>query len=199
MKRLLHTGCGKKSIVDTTPGFNTGEWEEVRLDIDPDVNPDIVASITDMSAVQTGSMDGVFSSHTIEHLHPYEVETAMAEFNRVLKPDGFLVVTTPDLESACRAVLEGGPLKVVYTTDIGPMTPLDIIYGYRPSTEHFPGMIHKCGFTPQLLAKCLYASGFKGVLGRSRPNVCDVWMMAFKDATLQSHFQEISGQHIPSE
>ena len=34
---------------NTTPVFNSDEWEEVRLDIDKHVNPDIVCSIEDMS------------------------------------------------------------------------------------------------------------------------------------------------------
>jgi len=69
------------------------------LDIDPSVAPDIVGTMTDMSAVATASIDAIFSSHNIEHLYPHEVPIALAEFLRVLKDDGFAVVTCPDLRS----------------------------------------------------------------------------------------------------
>ena len=39
------------------------------------------------------SRDGhTVSSPNIEHLHPHEVPTALAEFLRILRPDGFLIV-----------------------------------------------------------------------------------------------------------
>jgi predicted SAM-dependent methyltransferase len=40
-----------------------------------------------MSALATGSVDAVVSSHNMEHLYPHEVPLALAEFVRVLKPD----------------------------------------------------------------------------------------------------------------
>jgi len=98
MPRFLHVGCGPKSKDRTTRAFNTTEWEEVRLDIDQSVKPDIIGTMTDMSSVQSASMDAIFSSHNIEHLYPHEVALALSEFKRVLKPDGFLVVTCPDLQ-----------------------------------------------------------------------------------------------------
>jgi len=86
MKTLLHVGCGQKHKDRTTAGFNRPEWHEIRLDIDPKVQPDVIGTMLDMSAVATGSMDAVYSSHNIEHLYPYEVPVALNEFLRVLKP-----------------------------------------------------------------------------------------------------------------
>ena len=51
MPKLLHVGCGRQTKARTTPGFQGREWTEVRLDIDPTVEPDIVASITNMSSI----------------------------------------------------------------------------------------------------------------------------------------------------
>lgn len=53
----------------------------------------MLGTMTSMDAVQTGSMDALFSSHNIEHLYPYEVPVALAEFRRVLNDDGFAVIT----------------------------------------------------------------------------------------------------------
>ena len=98
MKRFLHVGCGPKRKAQTTAAFDTPDWQEVRFDIDAGVAPDIIGTMTDMSAVATGSIDAVFSSHNIEHLYPHEVPTALAEFLRVLTPGGFAVITCPDLQ-----------------------------------------------------------------------------------------------------
>ena len=78
MKILLHVGPGHARLEHTTPGFNNGHWQELRLDIDPTVQPDILGSMTDMSQVNDQSVDAIFSSHNIEHLYPHEVPTALA-------------------------------------------------------------------------------------------------------------------------
>ena len=87
MKKLLHVGCGtdnKKSL----KGFNNSFWSETRLDIDKNVQPDIVGSLTDMSLVDSRSVDALFSCHNIEHIYTQEVPTALREGNRVLSDDG---------------------------------------------------------------------------------------------------------------
>jgi len=130
MRTFLHVGCGTKHKGQTTRGFNTDAWIELRLDIDESVDPDIVGSMTEMSAVASESVDAVFSSHNIEHLYPHEVLLALREFLRVLKPDGFLVVTCPDLQSVCRLVAEDKLTEPAYTAPAGPIAPLDILYGH---------------------------------------------------------------------
>ncbi len=63
MKTFLHVGCGPKRKNQTTQGFNTPDWTELRLDIDARVAPDIIGTMTDMSAVADASVDAIFSSH----------------------------------------------------------------------------------------------------------------------------------------
>ena len=67
MKTFLHVGCGSKRKDQTTRGFHSADWQELRLDIDPSVRLDNVGTMIDMSDV---SVDAVFSSHNIEHLYP---------------------------------------------------------------------------------------------------------------------------------
>lgn len=69
--KLLNVGCGPLGRAHGFAGFE--DWQEVRLDIDPAVQPDVVVTMTDMSAVATGSIDAIVSSHNIEHLYPHEV------------------------------------------------------------------------------------------------------------------------------
>jgi predicted SAM-dependent methyltransferase len=114
MPPFLPVGCGAKRKEQTTRGFNTPQWHELRLDIDPAAAPDIVGSMTEMTAVASESVDAIFSSHNIEHLEAHEVPVALAEFLRVLKPGGFAVITCPDLQSVCALVAEGKLLDPCY-------------------------------------------------------------------------------------
>ena len=110
-KTFLHVGPGQSYKDNTTPVFNTDEWEEVRLDIDPDVNPDIISSIQDMSSVEDSTFDAVYSSHNIEHVFAHEVIPTLQEFKRVLNDEGFLVLTCPDIKSVCKLIGEGNIRK----------------------------------------------------------------------------------------
>ncbi len=102
-KKLLHIGCGPQHILGKH-GFDPEEWEEIRLDVEASVQPDIIGTMTDMKDVATGSVNAIFSSHNLEHLVPHELPVAMSEFLRVLKDDGYLVVTLPDLQQVARLV-----------------------------------------------------------------------------------------------
>ncbi|MDP4677302.1 MAG: methyltransferase domain-containing protein, partial [Burkholderiaceae bacterium] len=133
MPNFLHVGCGPKRKNQTTRGFNTPEWAEIRLDIDASVQPDVIGTMVDLSAVESDSVDAIYSSHNIEHLYPHEVPLALAEFLRVLKPNGFFVATCPDLQSVCKLIAEDKLTDTAYTSPAGPIAPLDILYGHRPA------------------------------------------------------------------
>lgn len=98
-RRVLNAGSGPRSSGQLHRLFRGGSWREFRIDIDPHTSPDAVGSITDMKGqAPSRAFDAVWSSHSLEHLHTYEVPLALAEFRRVLKPDGFALITSPDLE-----------------------------------------------------------------------------------------------------
>jgi len=99
MKSFLHVGCGQKRKNQTTKGFNTDDWNEIRFDIDESNQPDLIGTMLNMKSVASNSMDAIYSSHNIEHLYPHEVQIALKEFLRVLKPDGYAVITCPDIQS----------------------------------------------------------------------------------------------------
>jgi len=199
MPTLLHIGCGPKRKNQTTRGFNTDAWTELRLDIDADVQPDIIGTMTDMSAVADASVDAIFSSHNIEHLYPHEVGPALAEFIRVLRPDGFLVVTCPDLQEVCRLVAEDKLLEPAYTSPAGPITPLDILYGHRPPMARGNlYMSHRCGFTEKVLVGTLRASGFKTVASKRRAHpYYDLYAVATKSDLQEIDLRTLAAQHIP--
>lgn len=200
MPIFLHIGCGPKRKNQTTKGFNTPEWTEIRLDIDASVAPDVIGTMTDMSAVASESVNAIFSSHNIEHLYPHEVPVAFAEFIRVLKPDGFFVVTCPDLQSVCALVAEDKLTDAAYTSPAGPIAPIDILYGYRPSmTKGNLYMAHRCGFTKKVLDGTLRANGFETVatLARGRAPFFDLWAVASKSVRTEAEIMELAKAHLP--
>ena len=198
MKTLLHVGCGPKRKSQTTRGFNHDGWRELRLDIDANVQPDVTGTMTDMSAVATGSVDAVFSSHNIEHLYPHEVPLALAEFVRVLADDGFAVITCPDLQSVCALVAQDKLTEPAYTSPAGPIAPLDILYGHRPPMARGNlYMAHRCGFTQRVLVATLRAAGFAMVASRVRPQQFDLWAVASKSARSDEEMRELAQAHFP--
>ncbi len=144
------------------PTFHGPEWRELRLDINPGVAPDIVASITDLSIVDSDSVDAVWSSHNIEHLYPHEVPLALKEFYRVLKLGGFLLITMPDLQEVARLIVEDKLEDTAYVAPAGPISPIDILYGFRPAiAQGNVFMAHRTGFTCTSLKNHLYRAGFR--------------------------------------
>ena len=100
MKTLLNVGCGHSDI-SKIKGFDNDNWKEIRLDIDKNVNPDIVGSLTDMNLVSSGSIDAIYSAYNIDHIYAHEVPIALNEFYRVLKEDGIVLLRCPDIQSVC--------------------------------------------------------------------------------------------------
>ena len=199
MKSFLHVGCGAKRKDQTTRGFNTSEWTEIRLDIDASVCPDVVGTMTDMGAVASESVDAVFSSHNIEHLYPHEVPAALGEFLRVLRPDGFVVITCPDLQSVCALVAADKLTEPAYTSPAGPIAPLDILYGLRSAlAKGNLYMAHRCGFTQKVLSGTLAASGFQSVASSKRAGpYFDLWAIASKGKLEEAALRELARGHFP--
>jgi predicted SAM-dependent methyltransferase len=198
MKTFLHVGCGQKQKNRTTKGFNTPDWSEIRLDIDPSVQPDVIGTMTDMSAVDTASVDAVFSSHNIEHLYPHEVPLALSEFLRVLKSDGIAVITCPDLKSVCALIAEDKLTEAAYTSPAGPIAPIDILYGLRTSmAQGNLYMAHRCGFTQKVLTATLQASGFKSVASMSRGHpYFDLWAVGSKEELKEEEMKALALEHM---
>ena len=163
-KIVLNVGCGYPGRQGVHPLFQGKEWQELRLDIDPAVNPDFVCSMTDMRPIGRNSIDAIWSSHNLEHLHRHEVPVALGEFLRVLRPSGQLLLTLPDLQKIAEMVASDTLEDEAYRSPSGPITPLDMIFGHTPSLARGNlFMAHKTGFTARTLRSLLVEAGFAGV------------------------------------
>ncbi len=199
VKTFLHVGCGQNNKQHAGPGFQGNDWQEIRFDINPAVKPDIIGSMTDMSAVDDSSVDAIFSSHNIEHLYPHEVPLALAEFKRILRSDGFVVITCPDLQSVAALVADDKLTEPAYQSPAGPIAPLDILYGLRPAMARGNlYMAHRCGFTKRVLGETLQTCGFAQAIVRQRPQFFDLWALAFVQPQINSKLIAVARKHFPT-
>jgi predicted SAM-dependent methyltransferase len=180
-RRVLNIGSGPKSIRKANAMFEPAGWQEVRMDLDPAVRPDVVGSMTDMH-VHFGAQrfDAVWSSHSLEHLHSHEIPVALKEFRRVLKDDGFALITCPDLETVMTLFLEHGSDHVVYRSPAGPITPLDMMFGHsRSIAAGAVHMAHHSGLTSDRLSGLLLEAGFAEAVTKRRDY--DLWALALTE------------------
>lgn len=83
----LHLGCGLKKI----EGY-------VNVDIRPEVNPDIIDNIHELSNIPNNSVDEIYACHVLEHFGRHEYMSVLQRWYEVLKEGGVLKISVPDFE-----------------------------------------------------------------------------------------------------
>mgnify|MGYP006117608405 FL=1 len=191
MKNLLHIGCGYKTKKDILEYYND-EWNETRVDVNADVNPDVVGSMQDLSNIKNNFYDSIFSSHSIEHVFAHEVNQVLKGFLNVLNKSGFLVITCPDIKSISKLIMEDKVSEAAYESEAGPINPIDMLWGHSESIKNGNEfMAHKCGFTKKSLMHALTHAGFKSVAGIEAPKYFDLWAVAHKSKLEKGKFIEL--------
>ncbi len=101
------------------------------------------------------TIEAIHSEHALEHTYHQTARAALAEWFRVLKPGGTVILKLPDLAECCRQFLAAETQEhrdwYRYT-----------IYGIQRSLwgEPMEGQIHHTGFTEQELVEQMRAVGF---------------------------------------
>lgn len=183
-KRVLNAGSGPNAPGRLHPIFGKEEWEQVRLDAEPLTKPDLLGSVVDMGKlIPSSTFDAVWSSHSLEHLYAHEVLPALMEFRRILKADGFALITTPDIQAVARLVLEGRIDDTAYVSLAGPITALDMMYGHSAAIAHGSQfMAHNTGFTFDRMGRLLLEAGFPQV-HIVKQTAYDLWALAMMPNT----------------
>lgn len=196
-KTILHVGCGAANLRNLPSAFYSG-WDEIRLDVDETASPDVVGTAIDMREIPSGSVDAVFSSHTLEHLYAHEIPLALAEMQRVLRPNGFMVATVPDIQAAAQMIAEDRLFDVAYESPAGPITPFDILYSYRGFVgRDRPYMAHHGGFTLTTLQDAIHNVGFCSVIGLRRPAAFDLWVLASAEPVPEDVLIQLANSYLP--
>jgi SAM-dependent methyltransferase len=147
----LNLGCGDKPL----PGY-------INVDVASSRGgraPDVIADIRHMEPFGPGYADEIMAIHVIEHIDRWEVVEVLRRWLAVLKPGGRLVLETPNLISACKALL-ADPLKAARAGKTGQMS-MWPLYG-DPSWRD-PLMMHKWLYTPQSLGEAMHEAGFVSI------------------------------------
>jgi SAM-dependent methyltransferase len=137
----LHLGCGSVHL----DGY-------VNLDKYPTKGADRVMS-ADRLYYADESVDEICSSHMIEHLNVEELDEALREWRRVLKPHGRVVVRCPNFEIYLREWLAGDD---EYRLGWGRTN----LFGHSNRGE---GLWHRHGFSPGSLTLLFEKHGFSTV------------------------------------
>lgn len=83
----LHIGSGAQRL----PGF-------LNVDLRPFPGVDVVADVTQGIDFPEGSVEAVYAEHFLEHLALPKALDFLAEVRRLLTPDGWLRLSTPNLD-----------------------------------------------------------------------------------------------------
>jgi len=142
-------------------------WEQVLLDIDPAVQPDVVCDAKEMRRLPAAKYDAIYCSHSLEHFYTHEVPQVLAGFLHVLKPTGFAHIEVPDMSQVFRAIVQGNRDigDIFYQSSAGPIAFHDVIYGFGKMVAS--GNLyycHKTGFTEKSLGQAITRAGFKKVM-----------------------------------
>ena len=169
-KIVVNVGSGPPGSLPRSAFFH--DWHQVRIDIEESAKPDIVADIADLSTLEDDMADAVWCSHSLEHLYPHQVVSALGEFHRILNDDGFAVALVPDIQAVAEMMGTDRFHEVVYDSPAGPVTAHDMVYGFAPAiAAGYHSMAHRCGFTPSILVNFLDQTPFGEYAIRRLPSL----------------------------
>jgi predicted SAM-dependent methyltransferase len=127
------------------------EWKILDIEQRPEV--DYIGDASDLSQFEDESIEAIYASHVLEHFYyalNYELALTLAEWYRVLKKGGQLMISVPDLRKLC---------WLYCRPDIDASTRMHImrmIFGGQ--TNQYD--VHKVGFDFDILCMYLSDAGF---------------------------------------
>jgi SAM-dependent methyltransferase len=151
-KKVLNVGGNSKAIA--IPEYYNG-WIHHLLDIDPKGNPDIVCDARNLEQIMGNEYDSIYCSHNLEHYYSHDVLKVLRGFHHVLKSDGFIHITVPDIQAVMLHVIENNMdiNDILYQSPMGPIAVKDVIYGHAKQIEQSSCdfYAHKTGFSVKSL------------------------------------------------
>ena len=124
------------------------------LDIQERPHVDFVGDCTDMSFIENESVEEIYASHVFEHLgHRNELFPALSECYRILRAEGRLLMSVPDLRQlAALFSIESLSTNQLYEIML-------MMFGGQKGPHDF----HKSGIFEEMIVKYLRTAGFKNI------------------------------------
>jgi predicted SAM-dependent methyltransferase len=133
----IHLGCGNRKL----DGY-------VNVDARPDAAADEVADVGALP-FPDGSVALIYACHVLEHVPRPDLAGVLAEWRRVLRPDGTLRLAVPDFKALAALYAKGVPLWRL----VGPLH----------GRQNYPENTHFVAFDYDYLAWHLTEAGFHSV------------------------------------
>lgn len=116
----LDLGSGGTPVVPWAISMDlpTGEFLHYRSNQQPEHSIHLAGDARNLHWFRDGVLDFVYSSHLLEDF--FEWEPVLAEWARVIKPGGYLVILVPDKELWNEAIRNGQPPNCAHTHESRP-------------------------------------------------------------------------------
>ena len=120
---------GRDTILDLGAGYcdfinNVEAKERIAVDISPELGQyaekgvrQVTSLATDLSAVQSGTVDLVLASNLLEHLTDDELKLCLTEIKRVLKGGGLFISMQPNYRLAYKTYYDDPTHKKVFSDE----------------------------------------------------------------------------------
>ena len=111
----------------------------MNVDIRKVAGIDQIVDVRDLSAFADDSFDIVRASHILEHFYVDEVPNVLAEWRRVLKPGGWMIVCVPSFRATIlRYKVNPHTINPCLIEEFGPAVLSQIYgYGYTNAENHY--------------------------------------------------------------
>lgn len=118
--------------------------------------------ITKPLPFEVSSVDGIYSSHTLEHLYLADARAVLSDCRRLLKPKAWLRLALPDADELVRSYLE--TLDPLTFNEQLNMAPLQRPRGMKVFSALATGSLHRWQPTTGLVKLMLQEAGFDTVV-----------------------------------
>lgn len=179
-KQALHISDTRVQASELHRIFATPEWEEVRMDPDASLKPRYTGWLHDLAQVPDKSMDGIWCKHGLQRLFHHEIPNVIAQFQRILRADGTILLAVTDLQALAGEIAENRLESTLITTAEGKKAaPIDLLFGHRELLQKSGEEgLFRCAFTATTLANKLSRGGFRGI--QVRREGLTLWAAGYK-------------------
>ncbi|MGN6518048.1 MAG: DUF4214 domain-containing protein [Dokdonella sp.] len=139
LPRKINVGCG----YDRREGY-------LNVDLHAVHRPDLIADVVSMPMLPSGAFDEVLAQDVLEHFERAKTAPALAEWSRLLAPEGVLHVRVPSLAGMFDLLCRPERRSAAMAEEI-----IHLVYG----TQAYNGDYHLAGFTAATLEAHLRNAG----------------------------------------